>query len=195
MRKEEKIPLIKNEDTLLLKRFNRREPEAFGCVYSKYYNDFFRYAAYLYIDTEVDPKDILQDIFIKLWQDNSISFNAFEKLRAYIFTTIKNSFLNHITHKNVQQSYINTQIEKHDYDLFECEIYSYVEEALNILPEECRKVFKLYIEGYKPDAIAKELGKSIQTVYNMKQIAVQTLKKKLDPRKLQFILSVFVAGF
>lgn len=177
--------------SLLLKKFNKRDAEAFAYIYSHFYDDFYRYASYLYYETSVDAKDIVHDTFIKIWIEDNIQFESLEKLRSFAFVLIKNNFINYKNRNKLENDYIIKKKTEFDFDLFECEIYSIAEKAYNMLPEECGKVFRLYIDGYKPDDIAKKLGKSTQTVYNMKQQAITILRKKLGRYKLSVIYLLF----
>ncbi len=181
---------MSDNSSSLLNNFNRREGDAFTKVYEHYYRDFYRFALYIYGEDSPIVEDVIHDIFIKLWT-NDASFNSLTELRAYILLSIRNSFNSHIRHNNYHENYINYTIENKeiDHQLLECEIFSYAEAAYNLLPVECAKVFKLYLEGYKPEEIAKILDKKVQTVYNMKQQAIAILKKRL-PDKL-FILLLF----
>lgn len=179
-----------NDDLLLLKKFNEREASAFAHIYQLYYKDFNYYAAYLFDGCNTDSEDIIHDILIRIWQDSSIQFDNLTALKAFVFISIKNSFKNYINHNKYKQKYHDVRMadEKFEYDVIECEIYSYVEDALNILPPACAQIFKMYLEGYKPDEIAIMLDKNIQTVYNTKQLAISILKKKLSKDKLLLIL-------
>lgn len=52
-------------------------------------------------------------------------------------------------------------------------------EMLRLLPEECARVLGYYIDGYRPEEIARFLDKSSQTIYNMKQRAILLLSQRL----------------
>lgn len=183
----------KYDESTLLKAFNDRKNNAFSQVYSLYYKEFHYYVNYLYRDSNIDSGDIIQDIFLHLWQKKSIVFEELIKIKIFIFIAIKNGYKNHINHLKYKKKYRDdVELEMGlNYDLIECEVYSIVDDALKMLPKECAKVFKLYLEGWKPNDIAKELNKDIQTVYNKKQEAISILKKNITSNKLLIILVCF----
>lgn len=55
---------------------------------------------------------------------------------------------------------------------------------IDLLPERCREIFLLHLEGYDNDAIAKKLSLSIETVKTQKKRAMKTLRNNLK-EKLQ----------
>ena len=60
----------------------------------------------------------------------------------------------------------------------------YEREKIDLLPERCREIFLLHLEGYDNDAIAKKLSLSIETVKTQKKRAMKTLRNNLK-EKLQ----------
>lgn len=182
---------IVNEAQLLTK-FNNRDSSAFSSVYSLYYEDFHYYASYLYDGTSVESEDIIHDIFLELWQNKHVKFDQLIKIKGYIFIAIKNGFKNYKNHTKYEHKYAESfEVDANfELDVLEYEVYSMVDKALEILPSECAKVFKLYIDGYKPEEIAQMLDKKIQTVYNTKQEAISILRRKFPKDKLLLLLSL-----
>lgn len=60
----------------------------------------------------------------------------------------------------------------------EAEVFSFIPSALNILPLECAKSFKLFLEGWNIEEIAEQLGKKKSTIYNQKNDSLELLRKK-----------------
>ena len=65
-----------------------------------------------------------------------------------------------------------------EYDLMQEEIYRELYLAVRELPEKCRGVFELHLEGKKNDEIAEILGISVLTVKSHKQNAIHFLKER-----------------
>ena len=57
------------------------------------------------------------------------------------------------------------------------EVYAQLHRYVELLPPNCAPVMKLYLAGYEPDEIAKELHLSLRTVYNTKSLSVRLLKE------------------
>lgn len=186
--------MIKNIDCdreiLLLKKFNNRDEYAFGEVYSMFYHDIVLYASMLYRTEIVHPADVVQDIFVKLWQSPNIQFDALYKVKSYVYTAVKNDFRDFISHNKHIEKYRNmiSLEDNFQIDIIENEAYSMIERSLNVLPEECAKIMKMVLDGWKPGEIAEQLGCSQQTVYNQKYEAIQILRKKMNNNKLLFMM-------
>lgn len=176
---------------LLLKNFNSRDSRAFGDVYSMYYRELHNYAALVYRDTGEDSADIINDIFSNIWNNESLSFSGLEGIKAYIYTSIRNSFKNWISRKQSARKYQKVISDDRDsilVDIIESEVYSIAEEAIGLLPKDCAEIFKLTIEGWSVDEIAEKLGKQKRTIYNKKYEAICILKSKLSKYQLMILL-------
>ena len=57
------------------------------------------------------------------------------------------------------------------------EVFRLLFKQIDLLPERCREIFLLHLEGYDNDAIAKKLSLSIETVKTQKKRAMKTLRK------------------
>lgn len=175
----------------LLARFNRRDSVAFGDVYSLFHRELNLYATSLYRDVEIQSEDIVHDIFMNLWL-SKITFEELQNIKAYVYISIKNGFKNYLAHNNHKLKYRNHVEVENDFfvDMVECEIYSFVEDTLKSLPETYSKVIELYIKGWKPGEIAAELHKTEHHIYNIKNEAINLLRKKITKDKLLFIISL-----
>lgn len=174
-------------DRLLLKDFNKRDDYAFSFIYNKFYNEFHLYASTLYVGTTVEPKDAVQDAFMHVWENGSITFNELINIKAYIIIMIKNRYKNYLQHLSCERRYsdkIDTVDSTFEIDILENRIYTIAEEILSLLPKDSADILRLYIKGWKPEEISIELEKPIQTIYNKKSEAISFLKRKVSKDKL-----------
>lgn len=179
---------------MLLKKFNGRDSYAFGCVYDLYYTELHYYAAILYRKSEVDPPDIIQDVFANIWTNGDIQFASLEGIKSYLYRSIRNSFNNFIVKRMVISKYENELRNNEDaimVDIIESETYTLLESVLGMLPKEGAEIFKLIFEGWSVDEIAEKLGKQKQTIYNKKHETIKFLKDKLSKDKMLFIVTLF----
>lgn len=181
-----------NDPAELLNRFNKRESCAFGKVYSLYYREVNLYAASLYRHSDIQPEDVVHDIFVTLWSSNT-KFSSLDKIKAYVYVSIKNGFTNFIHHHIHVEKYQKYLSEEHLFvtDIIECELYSFVHEACQLLPELYAKVLRMYIDGWKSGEIAEELGRTEQNIYNIKNSLINILKSKMSKDKMLF-LTIFL---
>ncbi len=130
-----------------------------------------RFAMSLTYDQET-ALDLVQDTYLKAIT-NKDKFVDYTNLKAWVFTIMKNTFINNYR-RNVKEStiidstqdlyYINQPqvngVLSPESDYAEGEI----ERAINSLGDEFRIPFRMHLQGYKYKEIAEELGLKIGTV-------------------------------
>lgn len=86
-------------------------------------------------------------------------------------------------HQNVESRYIEEALTANRFlsdDSFQKEeVFRLLFKQIDLLPERCREIFLLHLEGYDNDAIAKKLSLSIETVKTQKKRAMKTLRNNL----------------
>ena len=128
-------------------------------------------------------EDIVQDAFIKLW--NNCSKVLFEKAKSFLFTVARNLFLNEVAHKKIVLKYesIPTKATTHETPEFILEEQEFMEKLKNViasLPEKQREVFLLSrIDKKKYSEISEIVGISIKAVEKRMGLALMTLRDKL----------------
>lgn len=181
-------------DAPLLNSFNNRERESFGVVYKKYYKEFSHFANRLFQDTNESAEDILQDIFISIWNNKNRSFISFENLKVYIYVSLKNKLREICNHKKCVEKYetIFRTETSFSTQIAESEVFSIISHSIELLPEECAKVFRLHVDGWEVKDIAKALNKTESTVYKQKREAIDILKSKLPKSQFPIILPFII---
>ena len=102
--------ISEKEEAILLKNFNHRIEKDFGKVYSLFYNDLFYFAAKLYQHTEMEPRDAIHDIFLNLWQSDTLKFEHLTDIKAYLFVSLRNHFKSYVRHHQYIEEYEATKI-------------------------------------------------------------------------------------
>ena len=182
---------LDNKHNDLLNLFNKKDRLAMGEVYLKYHKELIVYASLLYRGTEISAEDVVHDVFINICSLKS-DFTCLESIKAYAYVSVKNKFKNYILHNKHIEAYVEKvqKDDEYDIDVIESELYSFVNQAIGVLPKLHADVLKLYIDGWKLSDIAAELDKTENYVYKIKHDAIKTLKKKLGKNKM-FILYFF----
>ena len=171
----------------------QEERVRFEDIYLSYFSKM-KYFAKEYVISEEAAEDIVQDVFVELWENKEM-LNMHMNLIAYLFTTIKNKCLNHLRHKLVvqetasklQEEYtISLRMNLDSLEVFDNNLFSdhdiekIISRALDALPEKCRTIFFMSkIEGKKQKEIAQELNISINTVGTQIGIAYKKLRTEL----------------
>lgn len=181
--------------SLLLKNFNDRECEAFGEVYSVLYDELFHFTAKIFKGTEIVASDVIHDIFINIWKTESLKFGDLNNIKAYIYVSIKNNFKSYLAHKkhiDIHHSKVSSDQDYFVTEIIESEIYSLVNQAIDLLPEDCADVLKLHLDGWDINEIAEKIGKSPRTVYNKKYDSIDILRKKMNSGQLYLLINIFL---
>lgn len=162
-------------------------------VYISYYSRM-KYFAQEYVVREEDAENIVQDVFMDLWENN-VLISSHTNLFSFLFTSVRNRCIDFLRRKTVAQKVKDRIQDEHalllemklqsleylDDKIFaSTDIETIVENAINSLPEKCRQVFVLNkIEGKKQKQIAEQLGISIHTVESQMAIANRRLRELL----------------
>lgn len=182
----------RDNDEKLLCDFNNSISKAYSTIYIKFYDELHYYSNKLFAETAIDGDDILQEIFLKLWENKKHSFLSLSHIKNYLYTAIRNKYKDYLGHQLYVQDYEKT-IRSNDQELFsgmvEAEMIILMNSISALLPEECAQIFRLYMEGWEVKEIASELKKSPSTVYTQRTRAIEILKEKIDKNLLLFIFS------
>ncbi|MHA7111669.1 RNA polymerase sigma-70 factor [Sunxiuqinia elliptica] len=131
------------------------------------------YFALKFVDEE-QAKDVVQDVFYKLWEDKSLSISG--SLNGFLFTMTRNRCLQIIEKQKVRAKYADAVHFRMQEDellfysnehssLIEAELKEQLEKAIEELPEKCREVFILSrFQNKRNKDIAEELGISVKMV-------------------------------
>ncbi|MDO8930567.1 MAG: RNA polymerase sigma-70 factor [Bacteroidota bacterium] len=150
----------------------KRNPELFDDLFRQYSKPLFYYAA-KFVDDEA-ARDIVQDVFVKLWSDQSITIK--QSLNALLFTMVRNSCLQLIEKQKVRSKYFESaklKLQEEELrfymeektSMMEQELEDKLNEVLNNLPDRCRQIFTLSrFENKKNKEIAGELDISVKAV-------------------------------
>src|SRR5688572_22163923 len=131
---------------------------------------------YAFVRSEKPTQEIVQDIFISLWDKRStLSINH---LPAYLYVTVKNKTLNHIAAQITREKYWNYYKqfipvqENVTANAVEFnELMEALEDGIEHLPEKSKKVFRLnHLEGHSISEIANLLNLSEKAIrYHLTQ--------------------------
>lgn len=164
----------------------KMEEKALQEIYKEHYRSLCFYAS-KYVEDMEDAKDIVQNVFVDIW-NRPKTFATPMNLKAYLYTTVYNSCMNHLKTRDIHERHhedireMSSEIEEHNYvtDRIESEVMWELLSAIDSLPEKCRKVFKLsYMEGLDIKEVAEKLDISPHTVKSQRARAKQLLQERL----------------
>lgn len=152
-------------------------------VFKEYYGSLCYFASKYLQDEEV-IEDVVQDIFITLLEKKT-QFQSVIHLKNFLYLSVRNGCLNHMRNLRSRDRYIaslayDERVESFEENIILTEIYRELADAVNKLPEECRKVFELcYFQGLDNESAANELGLSVNTIKAQKVRGKKILKESL----------------
>lgn len=140
-----------------------------------------------FIDDLEISKDIVQDVFIKIWEDK-IEFKNKNNLKSYLYTSVKNKSLDYLKSKRYKTTdnlsiRMIEELETEPFFLREVvilETSAIIDNAINTLPYRCAQIIRLCIRDFSNAEIAVELNITINTVKTQKKIAYKRLKPILQ---------------
>ncbi|MEM6699494.1 MAG: RNA polymerase sigma-70 factor [Bacteroidota bacterium] len=139
-----------------------------------------------YVEDWDAAQDLCQKVFIQLWEKRT-TLDSNQNLKSYLFTAVRNRCLNYIRdHKKYRSKILdldcgNIEFAEQAIDrLAANDLQTIIEEALNQLPEKCRKVFEMSrFQEMKYKEIAEELEISQKTVEAHMSKALKLLRAHL----------------
>jgi len=160
--------------------------EDFSNLYSNYYVLLCTIADQ-YVKDKYLAEEIVGDVFLKYWEKyNEIIITT--SVKAYLVRSVQNRCINYLEHNKVKQKIENESTlfglaESDDYPLgtlYEKELASLINQAMNALPEQCRKIFLLSRdEELTYEEISQRLNISVNTIKTQIKIALSKLREWL----------------
>ncbi len=155
----------------------------FKKIYDKYADEIQNYLFFRFRDLTT-CEDVLQEVFLKLWK-NCDKVN-YDKVRSYLFTAAKNTFIDIKKHEKIVREYQKKPVadrtnENPEFLLIEEEFKQQVEKAINALSEKQKEVFVMRkIEKLKYKQIAEKLGISEKAVEKRLKMATDNFLNALE---------------
>lgn len=174
------------------------EQQAFDYIFHDFYPSLCYFANRLIEDRPI-AEEIVQDALFTVWQKQA-DFYSLQSLKAFLYISTRNACYNHIKREKLKiiREQAMTMLYEPDeetvlHTIIETEIFQELHQAIDTLPEQCRKIMSMIVEGQKPKDIAAELGITVSTVNNQKMRGISLLKDKLSGEGLATLL-VFISG-
>ena len=169
----------------LVQAFQQGDIKALQLCFDEFYAALCYYACSYTHDMEV-AKEIASEAFIKTWKYREQFTNA-GSIRAYLYKVVRGDASD--WHIKKQRYPISALPDNEDFvtpdpdefaKLVKAEMLRHIYNAIENLPTECRKIFRLlYIDGKKVAEIAEQLNLSPSTVKAQKARGLALLRKKI----------------
>ncbi len=154
---------------------------------STYEQHFSAIRNFIYFKTRESglSEDLVQDVFIKLW--NKRDTIRKETVKSLLYTIANNLVINHFNHMKVVYAhetdsarYGNNEFNTPQFIIEEKEYETRLNEVINMIPEGSRDVFLMNrIEKMKYDEIAERLDLSVKAVEKRMSKALLIIREEL----------------
>lgn len=161
------------------------EEKSFALLHQSLYPGLFNYALKMLKDEDL-VDDLLQDLFIKFWQNRS-HIGSIGNVKSYFYRSTRSIVLNHIKSSQLKASKLENMPEldfefsKEELilaDEVDAELKAALIKALNQLPPKQKEVVYMHFyEGLQYNQISEVTGTRYQSVVNTVHRAVQVLRE------------------
>jgi len=190
--------LLTDEEMVAASR--KGNEDAFRQLFDKYWHDLYKIANRRVSSTE-DVKDILQDVFLSLW-NNIMDVEVSDSLGGYLYIALRNRILNYYDKETLRYKLLASQqfmpVEAENlawHSLRTKEIRQFVMGLLEEMPPQMKQVFLLSREEQLTNAeIAALLGLAPQTVKNQLYRALQLIREELKTSHLRLTMLLLLAA-
>lgn len=176
---------MKSKDLQILQRLKLEDSSAFKELFDLYYMPLSIYAL-KYCDSFQLAEDIVQDLFIKFW-DEKIYLKLEGTISPYLFKSIKNNTLQATKKKSKYrflkiEDQVNNLMDDEKVDLNSIEEEkNKLYEEIEALPDKSKEVFKaIVLQNMKYKEVAESLDISVNTVKTHYSRALKKLRNSLD---------------
>ncbi|WP_159522454.1 RNA polymerase sigma-70 factor [Sunxiuqinia indica] len=165
----------------------------FSYFFDKYYRGLCVYA-YKMIGSESAAEDLVQDLFVKIWENRS-KFSIKANVKSYFLRAVHNKCLDFIAHQNIKASHRSyhlshfSEAELLDYPLMDFELEERLKQAIDSLPKGIRETYIMNrIDGLTYQQIAEKEGVSVKAIEYRMSRAISLLREDLKEYLLLALL-------
>ena len=154
--------LYLTDDRLLFDKVRGGNAKAFEYAFRKFSPRLEAFAQKYTNDTN-EAEDIVQDVFLKLWERRELLDNI--SLTSFLFMMVRNSCLNHLKHRQIADTETAERLYAADFVpdpsslLIQKELSDSIDQIMEELPPKCKEAFVLSrLNGLKNREIAEHMA-------------------------------------
>ena len=173
----------------LKKRVSKKE--GFEDIYKEYSKPMFLYALSFLISEE-EAEDVIQEVFINFWKDDTYQKIQNEVTKTYLFRSVKNNCLNRLKKRDVFRDRLDLfreEIAEEEMMTWNDELIQEVETEIAEMPEQTREIIQsVLFREMKYQEVADQLGISINTVKTLLKNGMRHLRERFAGRMDLFLV-------
>lgn len=185
------------DESAVLLKVAEGDEKAFCALFDQYHQLLASHIMKITRSAEL-TEEIVQDVFLKIWVSRE-ALTEIRNLRSYLFIVSKNHALNSLKKvardranfldanwELLEKTFTSPEPETSDY-------YSLIDEAINHLPPQQKKVYLLSRhERMKYSEIAEELNLSRETVKKYLQLATEAISTRIKAELSKMALLILL---
>lgn len=177
----------------IVQRLCRDKTEGIHLLFDRYYDALVLYANQ-YLKDKYKAEDVVQEFFMRLWEDDYLLRVPEKGLAPYLFTSIRNACLTYRNKKDVL---------RHSEDLTQVDVpveaFTVDDERINLilqeiekLPERSKQVIEcVMLKGLKYKETAEQMQISVNTVKFLLKEATRRLRSRLNESGQRILFLIF----
>lgn len=175
--------MYREEEYFLLRKLSEGNMSAMEVLYIRHAPQVKSFVSAILKD-EADTEDLVQDIFLKVWEEREKICHA-KSFRSYLFTMTRNMIYNKLKHENVRKKYnvmFKGRSASHEIEgrIVTKDLLEHIQIELESLTEQQKVIYELSRQGDKTyKEIAEILDISPKTVqYHISNVLAKLKKIK-----------------
>jgi len=192
------VPFYKSfSDHDLLPLIRKGDQDAYGELYSRYYQPIFR-SLRKYLRSDELSEDVTQNVFVKFWEQREEP-TVIHEPSAWLFTMAKRQAFNFLQRAATEYTALGVILDNYpkvaqtENEVIARDYLAFIEITLDKLPETTREVFRLCRQQHKTyEEAADILGISRSTV-KKHMIRSMSILKEAAENELGISLTILLA--
>lgn len=181
-------------DQEIISIIKQNKSKGIRLLFDRYYLSLVGYAEHILHDNH-SAEDIVQEFYVRLWEDNYLQKIPAEGLPSYLYTAIRNSCITRKSKKSIfdyRQDFTEIEIPVEIFVEINEERERLVLQEIEHLPERMRQVVKcVMLRGLKYKEAAFEMEVSVNTVKFLLKEAMRRLRSALSKHAQQILFIIF----
>lgn len=187
---------MRKDDRDILDRFTKNRKEGIRMLFDRYYRPLVLYAGTL-ISDDTMAEDLVQEFFVRLWEDDYLERIESKVLSSYLFSSVRNSCYTYL-HKNdvmrARVDFTSIDVAADSAAALSQEIVDRVTAVIARMPEQTGRVLNcVLMQDMKYQETADELHVSLNTVKTLLRNGMRLLREELQSEQ-ELILLFVCAG-
>ncbi len=171
----------------------KKDTKGLEYLFAEYYKPLVLWAD-TFLNDIGQAEDLVQEFFVKLWEQELVTHLLPKTLKSYLYTSIRNRAINLLDKNDPLRLAFDVEdgIELwEEYNDSQEELMRKVEAAVEHLPPRSREIVEcVYLKNMKYKEVAEKLEVSVATVKTLLVNSLKTLRKEfgMDCSVLMFFL-------